>query len=61
MKLYLNGIFSAAWDQKDVFKEAFALSGESFREVKSRRTIRFEFQGKGYFAKLHRGIGWKEV
>ena len=61
MKLYLDETFSAAWDQKDVFKEAFALSGESFREVKSRRTIRFEFQGKGYFAKLHRGIGWKEV
>ena len=52
MKLYLDETFSAAWDQKDVFKEAFALSGESFREVKSRRTIRFEFTGPSVQAVL---------
>lgn len=61
MKLFLDETLSKKWDEKNAFKEAFSLTGESFREVKSRRTIRFELDGKGYFAKLHRGIGWKEV
>jgi heptose I phosphotransferase len=61
MKIYLDDVFSEEWKEQNVFEKAFALTGESFREVKSRRTIRFELNGKGYFAKLHRGIGWKEV
>lgn len=61
MKIFLDPVLSGKWQDKDVFKEAFSLSGEAFREVKSRRTIRFELDNRGYFAKLHRGIGWKEV
>ena len=61
MKLFLDETLSAQWEKKNAFAQAFALTGESFREVKSRRTIRFELDGKGYFAKLHRGIGWKEI
>ena len=60
MMLYLDPVLSERWRGRDPFAEAFALSGESFREVKSRRTIRFELGGRGYFAKLHRGIGWRE-
>ena len=60
MKLFLNPVLTEAWRDRDPFAAAFALSGESFREVKSRRTIRFELAGRGYFAKLHRGIGWRE-
>ena len=60
MNVFLDDTLKEKWTNKDVFAEAFALSGEAFREVKSRRTIRFEMDGKGYFAKLHRGIGWKE-
>ena len=60
MMLYLNETLTEQWRGRDPFAAAFALSGESFREVKSRRTIRFELAGRGYFAKLHRGIGWRE-
>ena len=44
-----------------VFERIFTLEGEDFRLVKARRTFRFEIGGKGYFAKVHRGIGWKEI
>jgi len=60
-KLFLNEEFENAWAGKDPFAEAFALQGEVFRTVKSRRTFRFELNGKGYFAKLHHGVGWREI
>ena len=60
MMLFLDEVFREAWRGRDPFAEAFALSGESFRAVKSRRTLRFELGGRGYFVKLHRGIGWRE-
>ena len=44
-----------------VFESVFRLEGEDYRLVKARRTFRFELDGKGYFAKVHRGIGWKEI
>jgi len=37
------------------------LEGEIFRSVKTRRTFRFELNGKSYFAKIHHGIGWGEI
>ena len=43
------------------FEKIFHLEGEDFRLVKARRTFRFELDGKGFFAKVHRGIGWKEI
>ena len=51
--------FSA--DPSAVFDRIFSLEGENYRLVKARRTFRFELDGKGYFAKVHRGIGWKEI
>lgn len=59
-RLFLNEKFRKLWEGKDPFREAFAITGEDFREVKARRTTRFECEGKGYFIKLHSGIGWKE-
>lgn len=35
--------------------------GQSFRDVAGRRTLRFEAGGKGYFIKIHTGVGWKEI
>ena len=43
------------------FEKIFHLEGEDYRLVKARRTIRFELEGRGYFAKVHRCIGWKEI
>jgi heptose I phosphotransferase len=36
-------------------------SGEVYRELEGRRTLRTEVDGRGYFVKIHRGIGWGEV
>jgi len=57
----LSPEFEAAWRGRDPFDAAFALEGEVFRKIKSRRTFRFELNGNGYFAKLHRGVGWREI
>jgi heptose I phosphotransferase len=45
----------------DAFNRIMALEGEVFRDVRGRRTIRFESHGKSYFAKLHYGVGWGEI
>lgn len=59
-ELELNPTFEKLFQGKDPFEAAFELTGESFRKVKSRHTFRIEVEGKGYFVKLHRGIGLKE-
>lgn len=59
--IYLNPDFKAAWSGKDPFEEAFGLEGEVFRSVKGRRTVRFSLNNKHYFAKLHHGVGWREI
>lgn len=59
--LYLNPEFERYWRGRDPFVEASALQGKIYREVKNRRTLRFEIDGKGYFLKLHEGVGWLEI
>lgn len=43
--------------------DLFAVSGEVYREPEGarRRTLRFERGGKGFFLKLHWGVGWGEI
>jgi heptose I phosphotransferase len=48
-----------AWE--DPFAELLQQKGKIFREVKGRKTFRFEIEGKGYFAKVHSGVGWREI
>lgn len=45
----------------DAFERILALQGQVFREMDGRRTLRFIINGRGYFAKLHFGVGWKEI
>ncbi len=45
----------------DPFVAVSGLEGEVFRHVKTRRTFRFERNGRGYFAKVHHGVGWREI
>ena len=59
-EFFLNDDFRKFWQEQDPFAAAFELSGESYRKVKSRHTFRIELEGKGYFVKLHRGIGFGE-
>ncbi len=59
--VHVNDVFEKAWKGRDPFEEAERLEGEVFRKVKTRRTFRFELDGKGYFAKVHHGVGWREI
>lgn len=47
--------------EAEVFDRIMGLDGQVFRAIARRRTLRFTLNGKGYFAKLHQGVGWKEI
>ncbi len=61
MKVFLNATFEQLWQGKDPFEQADAITGDVYRELDGRRTLRFDVGGKGYFLKQHRGVGWKEI
>ncbi|MDT8440434.1 MAG: lipopolysaccharide core heptose(I) kinase RfaP [Desulfuromonadales bacterium] len=48
-------------DEAEVFERVMALEGEVFRSVARRRTLRFTLEDRGYFLKLHQGVGWREI
>jgi len=52
MILFLSEQFKIAWAGKDPFEEVEKLHGEVFRELESRRTLRFSLAGKRYFVKI---------
>lgn len=49
------------WAGQDPFAAADALQGEVLRALEGRRTLRTVIAGRGYYAKIHRGIGWWEI
>ncbi len=56
--------FMSAWPGRlPTLAEVFDISGEVYRapEGARRRTLRFECGGKGFFVKLHWGVGWREI
>jgi len=59
--LVLKEPFASLWSGKDAFAEVEALEGEVYRALEGRRTLGVEIQGRGYFVKIHRGIGWAEI
>ncbi len=61
MKLVLAEPFKSLWAGKDAFVAVEALQGQVYRELEGRRTLRTEVAGRGYFVKIHRGIGWGEI
>jgi len=61
MKLFLAEPFKTLWANQDPFVAVEALQGEVYRELEGRRTLRTEVAGRGYFVKIHRGIGWGEI
>lgn len=61
MRLILAEPFKSLWAGKDAFAEVERLQGQVFRELEARRTLRTEVDGRGYFVKIHRGIGWGEI
>ena len=58
--LILKKPFDDLWKGKDAFEEVEKISGEVYRSVATRETLRFEVEGKGYYLKLHHGITYKE-
>ncbi|MGQ7959679.1 lipopolysaccharide core heptose(I) kinase RfaP [Pseudomonas sp. SP16.1] len=61
MKLILAEPFRSLWAGQDPFAAVEALQGQVYRELEGRRTLRTEVAGRGYFVKIHRGIGWGEI
>lgn len=61
MKLMLAEPFKGLWANADPFVAVEGLQGQVYRELEGRRTLRTEVDGRGYFVKIHRGIGWGEV
>ena len=53
--------WSHQWQKQDFLKYLFALKGKIYSEQKGRKTLRFTFNDKHYFVKLHQGVGWKEI
>ncbi len=60
-ELVIDEPFRSLWAGQDPFVAVEALAGEVFRELEARRTLRTEVAGRGYFVKIHRGIGWLEI
>lgn len=61
MKLILAEPFKSLWRERDAFAAVEELDGKVYRELDGRRTLRTEVDGRGYFVKIHRGIGWGEI
>lgn len=61
MRLILAEPFKSLWAGKDAFEQVENLQGQVYRELEARRTLRTEVNGKGYFVKIHRGVGWGEI
>ncbi len=59
--VWLAAPFDTLWAGRDPHDAAEALQGEVFRELEARRTLRTEVDGRGYFVKIHRGVGWGEI
>ncbi len=60
-QLWLQPLFAGLWAGQDAFVAVDALDGEVFRQRDGRRTFRCEIGGRGYFVKIHHGIGWGEI
>ena len=52
--------FTELWKEKNPFAEVDQFYGDVVRQMNGRRTMRFEVEGRGFYLKSHKGIGWKE-
>lgn len=62
MKLWLRADLASIWnEQPDAFTAARLQEGAVCRRREGRRTLRFAYDGRGYFLKYHQGVGWPEI
>lgn len=60
-ELMLAAPFDSLWAGHEAFAAVDRLEGEVFRELDGRRTFRTEVEGRGFFVKIHHGVGWGEI
>ncbi len=58
---YLNDELLGCLDAADLYGSTCRLKGKVYRQVAGRKTIRFVWKDRGYFAKTHSGVGWLEI
>lgn len=56
-----HGLPETITGQQDLFSFMMQLSGERFRKVCGRETLKVSLAGQSYFIKKHFGVGWKEI
>lgn len=56
---YIDQSFDMGCEDPFVFVRG--LRGKVYRQVSGRTTLRFELDGRSYFLKYHRGVGWAEI
>lgn len=61
MTLDLAPELRARFPGPGTFDQILQLEGPALRELEGRRTLRFEWAGRGYYAKIHHGVGWREI
>ncbi len=59
MILRLPDRWQEGWNGREPFDAIMDLEGEIFKSRQGRTTLRFRREGSAYFAKLHRGVGWR--
>jgi len=61
MPFEVSTIFKENWGNEPSFDELMALDGEMYRQVARRKTFKFTLNNHDYFAKIHKGVGWREI
>ena len=61
LKNFLADHLKAYFSGEDLFTSVDQLSGEMFRKIDDRRTIKVQIGAAAYFAKIHQGVGWVEI
>lgn len=59
--IVLPSSWQQQWRGQDYFDVVLNLEGDEYRNMDGRRTFRFEKDGRGYFAKVYTGLGWKRI
>lgn len=59
--LEISPDFQPIWQQEGGFEALWHIEGKLYRQVQSRRTLRFVRAGRSFFIKIHGGVGWAEI
>jgi len=59
--VFLKPELNTEINEEECFEDILSLRGKVYRELEGRQTQRIELNGKNYFIKVHRGVGWREI